>query len=72
MVGVPENLRQLVTRHFSAAKRSASLIFSETELAVIRSVRDVPVCTVSCEAVAFIAYRSSVPITLLPSTSEKA
>jgi hypothetical protein len=72
MAGVPEHLCQLVTRHFSAAKQSKSLIFSHTELAVIRSVQNVPVCTVRFGDFSFIADRSLVSITLLPITSEKA
>lgn len=43
MAGALEDLHMLVTRHFRAAKQSKSLVFSETELAVIRSGRNVPV-----------------------------
>ena len=43
MLELSESLHVMVARHFKAAKQSKSVIFSDTELAVIRSGRGVPV-----------------------------
>lgn len=46
-LGLSDSLRSLVSKSFRAAKQSQSLLFSETELAVIRSRHGVPVSSVA-------------------------
>ena len=67
MLELPESLHVLVARHFQAAKQSKSLIFSATELALIRTGRGVPVSEQILSEP--ITDDSEVPTTLLSSFS---
>jgi ATP adenylyltransferase len=70
LLGLTEALPSLVEAKFNAAKASSSLLFSPSELAIIRTSAGVPVSV----PVVHLAYEADihvVPIALLPITCEE-
>jgi hypothetical protein len=71
LLGLSEALPTLVEAKFKSAKAGQSLIFSPTELAIIRTTEGIPVCGEH----ALLKDRINlilVPITILPSSVQKA
>ncbi len=42
-LGLSGSIRAIVLKKFAAAQKSGDLLFSETQLAILRTKRDVPV-----------------------------
>ena len=72
LLELSEALPSIVKRKFEAAKASSDLLFSPSDLAIIRTTTGIPVSECACHCDTQQAHVPIVPIALLSLTGEEA